>query len=412
MKDHPFNRDARNYEEREWADNEFDGQAERYAPAPPEITSGEEIDWDKLRKTAGLTPQQKEDYELTDEELADRQAQRAEKLGSDATAVSERATIWNRVKNGEGFREIAPDYPDMHWTLVRDMSRQGAAEAGASKQDSQNAERAARVAARERALNAAAERLMDRMLSASSASDLKNRLDDEIEQAKNLRKRVSNEYQMIRKKQVELWRLASMAFETMPEKNPGEGTMDYLERMREWFFSVGPQLRQFALDINSNYDITTATNRSYDYQTALVEMLQDKRRNVQQFWSDLQAYKTRKSSGGISGSMGGARRSSTPRGVRLLGVAAANGPRATAGGPTAAYRGRGRATDVDFRELDAITEQLNRLAKGSFSNAAMTKRPPNMNKSENALLSRARAAKKFPRGFFRPRRGGKKPKKA
>jgi len=387
LENHPFNRNARSFEETEWADDKADSQAQRYAPRPTEFTDGEEINWDKLLRTAGLNPEQKEDYELTDEEMQERQAQRTDRLGQSPDAIAERAAIWQRVQNGEGFREIAPDYPDRHWSLVRDMSRQGAIESGASKQDSRAAEQAARVAARQRAMNAASERLMDRMINASSQSDLKNRLDDAIDEAKELKKRTSNEYQMIRKKQVELWRLASLLFETMPEKKSGEGTLDYWQRMRDWFFEASPSLKNFAEEINNNHDISTATNRSYDYLDDYINLLNDKRRSVQSFWADLQAYKTNKNSsgGGLSGSIG----SGMPRGVRIA------SPR--------------KAGKTDFRELDSIQEDLDRMSKGSFSRTASAKRPDGLNKTENAILSTARNATKYPRGFFKPRR---KPKKA
>lgn len=387
LENHPFNRSARDYEESEWADDRYDSQAQRYAPRPTEFTDGEEINWEKLMRTAGLTPQQKEDYELTDEEMQDRQAQRDEKLGQTPAAIAERAAIWQRVQNGESFREIAPDYPDRHWSLVRDMSRQGAIESGATKQDSRAAEQAAKVAARQRAINAASERLMDRMINASSQSDLKNRLDNAIDEAKELKKRTSNEYQMLRKKQVELWRLASLLFETMPEKKQGEGTLDYWQRMRDWFFEASPGLKNFGEEINNNHDISTATNRSYDYLNDYINLLQDKRRSVQSFWADLQSYKANKNSsgGGLSGSMG----SGMPRGVRIA------SPKKTG--------------KTDFRELDSIQEDLDRMSKGSFSRTASAKRPDGLNKTENAILSTSRNATKYPRGFFKPRR---KPKKA
>jgi len=387
LKDHPFNRSARDYEESEWADDKADSQAQRYAPRPTEFTDGEEINWDKLLRTAGLNPEQKEDYELTDEEMQERQAQRVDRLGQSTDAITERAAIWQRVQNGESFREIAPDYPDRHWSLVRDMSRQGAIESGASKQDSRAAEQAASIAARQRAMNAASERLMDRMINASSESDLKRRLNDAIKEAKELKKRTSNEYQMMRKKQVELWRLASLLFETMPEQKKDEGTLEYWQRMRDWFFETSPSLKNFAEEINNNHDISTATDRSYSYLDDYINLLEEKRRSIQSFWPEVQAHKVNKNSsgGGMSGSMG----SGIPRGVRIASPKKAN--------------------KVDFRELDSIQGDLDRMSKGSFSRTASAKRPDGLNKTENTILSTARNAKKYPRGFFRARR---KPKKA
>lgn len=389
LKDHPFNREARDYEQSEWADDEYDSQAQRYAPRPTEFIDGEDIDWDKLLKNAGLTPQQKEDYELTDDELAKRQAQRAQMLGSGTAETAERAKIWSRVQNGEGFREIAPDYPDMHWSLVRDMSRQGATEAGMTKAQSRAAEQSARAQAKQRAINAAAERLMDRMINASSQSDLRNRLQEALDEAKDIKKRTSNEYQMIRKKQVELWRLASMLFETMPDQKEGEPTLDYAERLKDWFVTASPSLRDFAEQINNGYDISTATDRSYDFQNDYIRLLEDKIRGVQGFWKEVQDYRKNKPAGptNLSGSMSTSRGAGVPKGVR---VSAPKGTKAT-------------------RELEAIDEQIQRLLRGSFGKSVTKKRSPNLNSSENTAISIARASNKYPRGFFKPKR---KPKKA
>jgi hypothetical protein len=387
LKDHPFNPAARNYEEREWADNEADGQAERYAPIPWEANEerSDQIDWDKLLRQANLTPRQKDDWELTDEELAARQEMATEKLGPDPKAKAERAQIWTRVKNGEGFREIAPDYPDYHWTLVRDMSRLGATEAGITKQQSQAAERAARSAARERAILAEADRLMSKMKNAKDVKDLKRRLRSALEEAKNIKKRTSNEYQMMRKKQVERWRLASSLFETMPEKKDDESTSNFAERLRSWFFETSPVFEQLAEDINHGHDISTATDRAYDFQNAQIDLIEEKLSDVQGFWDDIQNMKNNGSGGGtsISGSMG------LPRGVRIANQA--------------------KAKKVDFRELDAIQSDIAKINNSSFEAASSLKRPSGLNKQESAIVSRMLAGKDFTKGFFKPKR---KPKKA
>jgi hypothetical protein len=386
LKNHPFNPEARDYEEREWADNEADGQAERYAPIPWEV-SGErkdQIDWDKLLRQANLTAQQKDDWELTDEELKARQALHDDKLGSSGKSKAERAQIWTRVKNGESFREIAPDYPDYHWSLVRDMSRMGATESGASKQQSQAAEQAARFAANERANNAGVERLLENMKNAKDTKDLKRRLKAALDEAKEIKKRTSNEYQMMRKKQVERWRLASTLFETMPERKDGESDGDFANRMRDWFFETSPLFEKLAEDINHGHDISTATDRAYEFQNDQISMLEDKLSDVQSFWNDVQNMKNGPSGGtSLSGSMG------VPRGVRIA-------------KPT-------KAKKVDFREFEAIQTDLAKLNNGSFKSSSASKRPPNLNKQESAIVSRMRSAKNFPKGFFKPR---KKPKKA
>jgi hypothetical protein len=387
LKDHPFNSAARNYEEREWADNEADGQAERYAPIPWEAEKerSDQIDWDKMLRQANLTPRQKEDWELTDEELEAREALATEKLGPDAKAKAERAQIWSRVKGGEGFREIAPDYPDFHWTLVRDMSRLGATEAGVTKQQSQVAERAARAAAKERAMLAEVERLANKMSNAKDVKDLKRRLRLALEEAKNIRKRTSNEYQMIRKKQVERWRLAASLIETMPEQKDGEQTSDFAERLRSWFFETSPLFEQLAEDINHGHDISTATDRAYDFQNSQIQLIEDKINDTQGFWDDIQKMKNTGSGGGstISGSIG------VPRGVRI-----ANKP---------------KAKKVDFREFEAIQSDIAKLGNSSFEAASSLKRPSGLNKQESAIVSRMLAGKDFTKGFFKPKR---KPKKA
>jgi len=386
LKDHPFNPAARDYEEREWADNESDGQAERYAPIPWEVSGDrkDQINWDKLLRQANLTPQQKEDWELTDEELKARQALHDDKLGTSGKSKAERAQIWTRVKNGEGFREIAPDYPDYHWSLVRDMSRMGATEAGVSKQQSQAAERAARSAARERANNASVERLIEKMQNAKDVKDLKRRLNAALDEAKNIKKRTSNEYQMMRKKQVERWRLASSLFETMPERKDGENDGDFADRMRNWFFETSPLFEQLAEDINHGHDISTATDRAYEFQNDQISMLQDKLSDVQSFWDDIQNTKNKPTGGsGLSGSIG------LPRGLTISKPA--------------------KAKKVDFREFEAIQTDLAKLNNNSFKSSSVSKRPPNLNKQESAIVSRMRSTKDFPKGFFRPR---KKPKKA
>lgn len=386
LKNHPFNPAARDYEEREWADNEADGQAERYAPIPWEAEEerSDQINWDKLLRQANLTPRQKDDWELTEEELQAREELAVEKLGPDGKAKAERAQIWTRVKNGEGFREIAPDYPDFHWTLVRDMSRLGASEAGITKQQSQVAERAARAAARERAILAEVERLSDKMKNAKDVKDLQRRLRSALEEAKNIKKRTSNEYQMMRKKQVERWRLASSLFETMPEKKDGEQTSEFAERLRSWFFETSPLFEQLAEDINHGHDISTATDRAYDFQNSQIELIQDKLNDVQGFWDDIQ--KMKGSSGGgtsISGSIG------VPKGVRIAGQA--------------------KAKKVDFREFEAIQADIAKINGSSFEAASSLKRPPGLNKQESAIVSRMLAGKDFTKGFFKPKR---KPKKA
>lgn len=386
LKNHPFNPEARDYEEREWADNEADGQAERYAPIPWEVSEErkDQINWDKLLRQANLTPQQKEDWELTDDELKARQAMHDDKLGSSGKSKAERAQIWTRVKNGESFREIAPDYPDYHWSLVRDMSRMGATESGASKQQSQAAEQAARYAAKDRASNAAVERLMENMKNARDVKDLKRRLRAALDEAKNIKKRTSNEYQMMRKKQVERWRLASTLFETMPERKDGESDGDFANRMRDWFFETSPLFEKLAEDINHGHDISTATDRAYDFQNDQISMLEDKISDVQSFWDDIQNMKNGPSGGtGLSGSMG------VPRGVRIAKPA--------------------KAKKVDFREFEAIQTDLAKLNGNSFNSSSASKRPPNLNKQESAIVSRMRSTKDFPKGFFKPR---KKPKKA
>lgn len=386
LKNHPFNPAARDYEEREWADNEADGQAERYAPIPWEAAEerSDQIDWDKLLRQANLTPRQKDDWELTEEELQAREEMAAEKLGPDGKAKAERAQIWTRVKNGEGFREIAPDYPDFHWTLVRDMSRLGASEAGVSKQQSQVAERAARAAARERALLAEVERLSDKMKNAKDVKDLQRRLRSALEEAKNIKKRTSNEYQMMRKKQVERWRLASSLFETMPEKKDGESTSEFAERLRSWFFETSPSFEQLAEDINHGHDISTATDRAYDFQNSQIELIQDKLNDVQGFWDEIQ--KRKGGSGGgtsISGSIG------VPNGVRIA--------------------NQSKAKKVDFREFEAIQSDIAKINGSSFEAASSLKRPRGLNKQESAIVSRMLAGKDFTKSFFKPSR---KPKKA
>lgn len=388
LANHPFNRAARDYQQREWADDEFDSQAQRYAPQPIELTQGGDIDWDKMRTAAGLTPQQKEDHDLTPEELQKRQALRKTKLGSSAAAKAERAVIWSRLQNGEGYREIAPDYPDYHWGLVRDMARKGGKEAGLNTQQINAAERAASRNARARRQAAAVERLMDTMINASSESDLRSRLRDALEQVKNNRKRVSNEYQGIRKKNVELWRLASMMFDTMPEKKPGEPTIEYANRLRDWFYSTGDTFKNFGLDINDLYDVTTATNRSYDYLTDQYDMIQAKLSDTKNFWNELQTYKKGKNAGG-SGLTGSMRASGAVRGIRI-GSAPKSKP-------------------VDFRELDAVQGDVNKVMRGSFTGSKLDNRPKGLNKNENAIVSTVRAAQKFPKGFFSK---GRKPKKA
>lgn len=386
LKNHPFNPEARDFEEREWADDEADGQASRYAPTPWEasLERVDQIDWDKLLKQSGLTRQQKEDWELTEDERQAREDQREDRLGQSASAVAERAQIWSRVENGEGFREIAPDYPDYHWTLVRDMSRMGAQEAGKSKQQSQAAERAARIAARERAQVAATERLMEKMLNAKDEKDLRSRLRRALEEAKNIQKRTSNEYQMIRKKQVERWRLASELFTTMPEQRDGEPLLEYHQRMRNWYFETSGHFENLAEQINDGHDISTATNRSYDFLQEQIYQIQEKLNDSKNFFDEIQDYKNNKGSSGgsISGSIG----RGVPRGVRVSGSR--------------------KAKPVDFREYDAIQRDIKKLSSGAFS--SQEKRPSGLNKQENAIISKMRASTKIPRGFFKPRKNPKK----
>lgn len=386
LKNHPFNPEARDFQEREWADNEADGQAKRYAPIPWEVSEErkDQIDWDKLLRQANLTAQQKDDWELTDEELKARQALHDDKLGSSGKSKAERAQIWTRVKNGESFREITPDYPDYHWSLVRDMSRMGATESGVSKQQSQAAEQEARSAARERANNAGIERLMENMKNAKDVKDLKRRLRAALDEANEIKKRTSNEYQMMRKKQVERWRLASTLFETMPERKDGESDRDFANRMRDWFFETSPLFEKLAEDINHGHDISTATDRAYEFQNDQISMLEDKISDVQSFWNDIQNIKNGPSGGtSLSGGMG------VPRGVKITGKA--------------------KAKKVDFREFEAIQTDLAKLNGNSFKSSSVSKRPPNLNKQESAIVSRMRSTKDFPKGFFKPR---KKPKKA
>jgi hypothetical protein len=385
LENHPFNRNARNYEEREWADNEYDGQAERYAPTPTEIRDGLEIDWDNLAKIAGFTSEQKDDWELSEEELKDREEAAAERLGSSAAATAERAKVWKRVQDGEGFREIAPDYPDVHWSTVREMSRQGAMEAGASKQKSQAAENAAREKSRQRANQAAVKQLLEKMKSSTSPRSLRNNLQNEIERIKEQRKRASNEYQMIRKAQVEKWRLASLLYDTIPSKTEGEKDIDFAKRMMKWFDESADFFEKLAQEINNNHDISTATNRAYDFYRDQVNLMQSKLNDIDSFWDEVKEYKKGGgSSGGLAGSMSS---EALPRGVRIASDAKAN--------------------PIDSREFDAIRKDMEKISKGSFSKASKAKRPQGLSSRENSIYSVVKNAKDFS-----PRKKRRKPKKA
>lgn len=390
LAEHPFNPENRDYEQREWADDEYDSQAQRYAPRPMEISNGGEIDWDSLIRTAGLTSSQKDDWELTPDELEDRQALKDLKLDKkNPASKAERAAIWARVQNGEGYREIAPDYPEYHWSLVRDMARQGAKEAGINKQQVNAAERAAKIKAAERAQEAGQRRLMDSMIDARTQSDLANKLNDALEQVKNSRKRVSNEYQMLRKKTVELWRLASLLYESAPKQKDGESTPEYAQRMYDWFFATGGNFAQIARELNNIHDITTATDRSYDFLTNQYDEIRNKLNDVKSFWTELQNYKNLKNPPGGGQIAGSIRSGATPRGIRIASSA--------------------KAKPVNFREFDEIQSDINKLMRGSFSNAPSAKRPQGLSKNENAIISSVRSSTRFPRGFWNPR---KKPKKA
>ena len=385
LENHPFNRNARNYEQREWADNEYDGQAERYAPSPTEIRDGLDIDWDNLAKISGFTPEQKEDWELSEEELADRAAAAEERLGNSPAAIAERAKVWKRVQDGEGFREIAPDYPDVHWSTVREMSRQGATEAGVSKQKSQVAESAAREKSRQRANAAAVKQLLEKMKNSTSARSLRSNLRDEIERIKEQRKRTSNEYQMIRKAQVEKWRLASLLYDTIPTKTEGESDIDFSKRMLQWFDESADFFEKLGEEINNNHDISTATDRAYNFYRDQINFMESKLNDIDSFWAEVQEYKKGgSSSGGLTGSMSSG---ALPRGVRIS--------------PDA------KATPVDSREFDAIRKDLEKISKGSFSKASKAKRPKGLSSRENSIYSVVKNAKDFS-----PRKKRKKPKKA
>jgi hypothetical protein len=372
LKDHPFNRESRGFEEREWADNEYDGQAERYAPTPTEIKQGLDINWDNMAKIAGFTSEQKEDWELSEEDLNKRNAAAEERLGDSAGAMAERAKVWQRVQNGEGFREIAPDYPDVHYSTVREMSRMGAAESGVSKQKSQAAERAAREQARQRANQAGIEQLLEKMKSATSSRDLRGRLRDEIAQMKELRKRTSNEYQMIRKSQVEKWRLGSMLHDTMPVKTDDETDIQFYQRMSDWFDESADFFTKLAEDINFNHDITTATDRAYNFYTDQVNIMEGKLNDIDSFFDEVTAFKNKPSGGGLSGNISSGR---IPRGVRISKPA--------------------QAKTVDSREFNSIKSDLEKISKGSFSDAAKAKRPSGFSSRESSIYSVVKGAKDF-----------------
>lgn len=372
LKNHPFSRESRNYEQSEWADDEADSQAQRYAPRPSELESadrGVPIDWDKLMaRTFGR-------YEVDDT--------------VDFDSISE--DDWNdaleRLMEGDETPEsIFEKYPDVGSV---EKLRAGLVEWGASsgyrRRDIYNKMREVYAGVDKAVLGEEIDFLLKKFSKSSSKQTMMRKIREQIEDERQLAKRISNEYQMMRKANVEAWRLGALLMETKPERGPDEGLVEFQQRLYNWWNETSDSLSTLAEKINNHHDISTATDRARDYQFEKIAQLERLLDDVDDTWNKIQQWKT----GGGGGSLSGQMR----MGGRQTGRAA---------------RSTSRQVAARRRQLDA---ELAPLRAAGDRGRTTVKMPP-LNRREKAIRARQQNANMgFFRSMFESRRAQRKRQK-
>lgn len=358
LRSHPFSRESRNYEQSEWADDEADSQAQRYAPRPSELESadrGVPIDWDKLmNRTFGRYP--------VDDTV-------------DMDSISEddwEDALSRMMDNGETPESIFESYPDVG--SVEKM-RAGLVEwgrySGYRRKDVYNKMRDIYGDVDEAVLGEEIDFLLKKFSKSSSKQQMIRKIREQIEDEKNLAKRISNEYQMMRKANVEAWRLGASLMETKPERGPGEGLVEFQQRLYNWWYEASSSLSGLAEKINNHYDISTATDRARDYQYKKVAELERLLQDPDGTWNKIQQWKGSGGGGSLSGQMRGASRMTSR-----------------------AARDRSRQVVARKKQLDRELASL----KAAGSRGRTTVQMPPLNRREKAIRARQQSANM---GFFR-----------
>lgn len=363
---HQFNPEAMDYQVFEWTHGD---QSQRYAPEPWGMRDAEKIDWDKLLEASRI------DSASPYEQMTQDQLSTLWESALSDVFDDDRQGYLDRLLAGESIQEIADDVYYGWYDLASAALQKASIDRNQDDDEYEDAVDAAETAAIRRRRAAIYDHLVSTMKDYDDIGSLKRALRRRLEVEKNVKKRSSNEYQMIRKKMVEEWVKGLWLYQSKPKMENFNSRVEYADALNNWWDETLDTFEALTENIAHLYDITQATGRMREHQDRKIDAIENilsDGAQLQKFFDRLQNRYNPPSGPSQSGSM--SRGASGIRGIRL------SRPR-TPG-------------DVSVARIEK------QIATMLANPVKETQRPKNLSPMENRIFSSSVAAKDFSQRFF------------